>query len=239
MTSPIEPASDDLQFETAEPAAAAVPPQGCARCQRPLPGEYYAIGKHMICPDCHAELAGPAAGNSAARLGKALLFGIGGGILGSLIWFGVRRVSGYEIGLIAVLVGFLVGKAVRKGSGDVGGTAYQIMAVLITYGGVAMSFVLEILFDFFTHSGAMASSSLTPSFSNLIKVLIVAVPISFILPFEGGTTNALGLLIIGFALWEAWKLNKPRALAITGPYKIAAAPPLIGTKNAGQTGEIV
>jgi hypothetical protein len=37
-------------------------------------------------------------------------------------------------------------------------------------------------------------------------------------------SNVIGLLIIGFALWEAWKLNAHRPLPISGPYQISAAP---------------
>ena len=44
------------------------------------------------------------------------------------------------------------------------------------------------------------------------------------LPFLAGVKNLLGLLIIGFGLWEAWKLNKRTDLSISGPYQVGAAP---------------
>ena len=43
------------------------------------------------------------------------------------------------------------------------------------------------------------------------------------LPFLTGVKNLIGLLIIGFGLWEAWKLNKRTDLSISGPYQVGAA----------------
>jgi hypothetical protein len=45
------------------------------------------------------------------------------------------------------------------------------------------------------------------------------------LPFLAGFENILGLLIIAFGLWEAWKLNKRQELEILGPLTIGAPPP--------------
>jgi hypothetical protein len=39
-----------------------------------------------------------------------------------------------------------------------------------------------------------------------------------------GLSNIIGLLIIAFALWEAWKINRKQAVQFTGPHAIAAAP---------------
>ena len=47
--------------------------------------------------------------------------GLVAGALGAAVWYGVRRLTGYEIGLIAIAVGFLVGAGVRAGSGGRGG----------------------------------------------------------------------------------------------------------------------
>jgi len=42
-------------------------------------------------------------------------------------------------------------------------------------------------------------------------------------PFFGGAGNIIGLLIIGFGLWEAWKTNRRVDLVINGPYSVAPA----------------
>jgi hypothetical protein len=37
--------------------------------------------------------------------------------------------------------------------------------------------------------------------------------------------NPIGLLILGFALWEAWKFTKYYPIPITGPYELATKTP--------------
>jgi hypothetical protein len=44
-------------------------------------------------------------------------------------------------------------------------------------------------------------------------------------PFLGGFENIIGIFIIGFALWEAWKINRRVPMRIEGPFRLAAAPP--------------
>ena len=78
-------------------------------------------------------------------MAQAALFGLGAAALGSVIFYGVTALTGYEIGLIGVLVGYLVGKAVRKGSGSIGGVQYQVLAVGLTYLSITSTYVLGIL----------------------------------------------------------------------------------------------
>jgi hypothetical protein len=140
------PEAYDLQFDKMEkPAvASAAPAQGptCIACRQPIRDAYYAAGNKLICPRCRDNyVAGLTGGSQTARLAKATLFGIGAGLLGAAIWYAVRRITHYEIGLIAVVVGFLVGRAVRAGSANRGGRGYQILAVVLTYGAIATTYV--------------------------------------------------------------------------------------------------
>ena len=43
------------------------------------------------------------------------------------------------------------------------------------------------------------------------------------IPFLMGAKNLIGLLIIGFGLWEAWKLNRRTDLSISGRFQVKAA----------------
>src|SRR5436305_4473076 len=45
--------------------------------------------------------------------------------------------------------------------------------------------------------------------------------ISSVLPIAGGFSNIISLLIIGVALFEAWRLNRRVTLQMTGPYRLA------------------
>ena len=57
-------------------------------------------------------------------------------------------------------------------------------------------------------------------------VLAIAVIVAFILsvPILIGFSNPISLLIVGFALWEAFKLNRKVNLVITGPHNIGHNP---------------
>ena len=54
----------------------------------------------------------------------------------------MAKATGYEIGLVAIVVGLLVGGAVRKGSGARGGWFYQLMAVALTYAAISGSYFI-------------------------------------------------------------------------------------------------
>src|SRR2546422_2854982 len=53
--------------------------------------------------------------------------------LGAGLYFGIEAATGYELGLVAVVVGLMVGGAVRKGSNGRGGWRYQALAMFLTY----------------------------------------------------------------------------------------------------------
>jgi hypothetical protein len=52
--------------------------------------------------------------------------------------------------------------------------------------------------------------------------------LSLAAPFLGGFQNVIGILIIGFALWEAWKMNRHVPLIVEGPYRVGTPPPSAG-----------
>ncbi len=248
---------DDLQFTTAEPAAAeAASDRGavsCTLCSQPIGSQYYALAEHVICPACCQPPLAPPQGRGFVRLVKAAVFGIAAGLVGAAIWFAIRRVANMEIGLVAVLVGFMVGKAVHKGSNNKGGLGYQLLAVVITYCCIVTNYVpdtaealLKIAREKKAEQAAQlhgqgnavadnaaagqpnaAAQPVEPLKLSPLKwaiLLVVAFVLSLALPFLMGFDNLIGLLIIGFALWEAWKFNARREPPITGPYEMGASP---------------
>jgi MFS family permease len=152
-------------------------------------------------------------GSGTRRFFRAVVFGVLAGVAGALLWLAVRKLTGYEIGLIAVVVGFAVGAAVRKGSDDRGGVAYQLLAVFITYCCIVSTYVPEIY----------AEASKEPGDVPEVALMIFSVIIAFIAPVLMGFQNIIGMLIIAFALWEAWKINKYKKLEFQGPFTIAGA----------------
>ena len=106
----------------------------CALCQSTIYDTYFDVNGKSTCESCRYELESRGTeGSGAGRFLRALMAGLVAGVVGSAIYYAVVALTGYEIGLVAIVVGFMVGFAVRWGSGGLGGRPYQILAVAITY----------------------------------------------------------------------------------------------------------
>src|SRR5687767_14750677 len=97
-----------LQFDKAEVAEEQA--LNCAVCKTPITGEYYQANGQTICPRCRDQVAKMGVGGSgAARLVKAIAAGLVAGFIGFLLYYVILKLTGYEFGLIAIVVGWLVG----------------------------------------------------------------------------------------------------------------------------------
>ncbi len=210
---------DDLQFDHAE-YAAAPPVSACAACGQRLWDVYYDVNGRALCEKCKTDVElAREQGSGFARFLRALIYGVGAGAVGAGIWYGIRALThGWEFSLIAVIVGLMVGTAVKVGSSGRGGWLYQSLAVFLTYTAIVGTYIPVIVQGLHQPLG---SRSLLERI--VLGVLIVA--FAFVAPFLGGFQNILGLLIIGFGLWEAWKINRATPLTISGPFRVGAAAP--------------
>lgn len=134
-------AVDDIRFDRAdfgaEPAS-----QRCASCAEPLAESYFEINGAAVCPPCRARVEGPGTqGSAIGRLMRALLAGTGAAAVGAGIYYGVRALTGYEFGLVAIVVGLMVGAGVRWGSRGRGGWGYQALAMALTYVSMVSTYV--------------------------------------------------------------------------------------------------
>ena len=148
MSSPSRPESGTpgLQFDRAIPAdgenAAAAPAMTCPRCQREIRTHYYHVDGAPVCPACKQTVEQEMARrNSPATMARAALFGFGASVVGAIVYYGVMALLDLEIGIVAILTGYLVGRAMRKGTNGVGGRRYQIMAVALTYLSISMAYL--------------------------------------------------------------------------------------------------
>jgi hypothetical protein len=126
------------QFGTAEYVGSAGSDH-CQFCHQPIAGNYYRANGAMTCAGCAGKMRGELAKDTHAAFVRAILFGVGGAILGLIAYATFAIVSGIVIGYASLAVGWLVGTAMIKGSNGVGGRRYQIAAVLLTYAAVSMA----------------------------------------------------------------------------------------------------
>jgi hypothetical protein len=146
-----------LQFETAETGDAGA--TCCAACQGPLEATYYEIDGAPSCRPCHdRRVSAAAVGSAAGRLFRALALGTIAGVIGAGLWYGIRAATGYEVGLVSVAIGLLVGGAVRVGSRGRGGRLYQSLAVLLTYTAICSTYIPELISGFAEAEGTEATA---------------------------------------------------------------------------------
>lgn len=200
-----QPAPIDFDTVAPEGHSAAVK---CTSCEREIHDAYFEANGKVICGECRtaieAHLA-PAAGRST-RIGKAVVFGIAGAAAGSAIYYGVREITGYEIGLVAIVVGYLAGKGVFHGSGQRGGRRYQVLAIALTYIAMASTYI------------PAATAELGRDMSILaLLVLVVSLPVLV------GMSSIFTVVFLLIAIHQAWTMNKAVAIEITGPYHIGDA----------------
>lgn len=194
-----------LQFDKAETAGE--PLLSCAVCKTPITGEYYQANGQTICARCREQVAriGVAELNPA-RFVKATGAGIAAGVVGFIIYYSVLMLTGWNIGLIAIVVGWLVGAAVRWGSEGSGGQAYQILAAAITYVAACSTYLPGIL---------------RYSQMDIVSAFFLAMRA----PWIEGPSNIIGWLILGFAVYQAWIMNRKVDLTISGPFFARQATP--------------
>ncbi len=136
------PSPDEPQLDKAELDGAAAGPLTCGVCEKPLYSVYFEINGLACCEACRYDVESERShGSGAGRFVRALLGGGLAALLGAGIYYAVLAITGYEVGLVAIVVGFLVGAGVRWGSRGKGGWAYQGLAVALTYVAIVSTYV--------------------------------------------------------------------------------------------------
>jgi hypothetical protein len=228
----------ELQFDKAElPAEAAS--RVCPICQRPIGLEYFEVVGNVVCPTCADELQH---GKGGAPFLRGVLFGAGAAVVSAIVWYVIVKVTGYELGIIAIAVGFFVGMAVRRGARVAGGWRYQALAMALTYMAITGSRV-PIIVDGLREAQAQeqkaetakaasadgtapsekaAAAEAPPTLAGFIRAWLMVFALALAMPFLVGANGILGIIIIGIGLYEAWKLN--RRVPVNGPFRFGMAP---------------
>jgi len=138
------PGTDDLQFDRAIDAEGASPGTPvCAKCSTPIRMYYYHVNGETTCSTCKQAVdvaAGAGRGRSGASMLKAMAYGLGAAIAGAFIYYAVMEYLDLEIGLVAILIGYMVGKAIHNATAGRGSRRFQVLAAGLTYLAVALAY---------------------------------------------------------------------------------------------------
>jgi hypothetical protein len=207
------PACEALQFDHADFTTAPAS-MICSACRQPIRNAYYEIQGKVFCADCRDRVVARFAGGfELAPFLRAALFGAGAALAGAAVYVVVLLVTHYNIGLLAILVGYMVGLAIRKGAQFRGGVPYQLLAVFLTYTAV-VCWPVPLIVGFSMMGGK-------PIGTSLVQLIAQA----YASPFLSGGKNIMGLVIIGFALLQAWRMNPKVTLPISGPFQVSGGRP--------------
>ncbi|MGH7547668.1 MAG: hypothetical protein ACREMM_05810 [Gemmatimonadales bacterium] len=235
-------AGGSLQFERAERAAGAAAGPTCGLCRKPIAASYYEVNGNVTCQGCRNRvMAEWNRGSPGARFARALGLGFTAAAVGAGLYFAIAALTGYEFGLVAIVVGLLVGGAVRKGSNGRGGWRYQALALFLTYTAVVVTdssmIARELSEEIRARADSLQAADTTlatagvapgltapadgalgkesvPGPVGLVVGLVLLIVLAYAAPIMIGIASPIHLLIAGFALYEAWKLNKGGELRV-------------------------
>lgn len=130
----------------------------------------------------------------------ATVGGLLGGVLGALVWWGFTAVTGIAFGLVAIVIGFAVGKGTVMLAGDKRHLNLQILSVGIALASFAYSTYL--VNRTFIHKAWAADPEpytelpLLPSVELFSQVATAGASI-------------MDLVFLAIVVWEAWKIPAP------------------------------
>jgi hypothetical protein len=150
----------------------------------------------------------------ATLLTRAILFGLGGAIAGAIIdalFIGITHIN---LGYIALLIAYLVARAMTLGSNGQGGRAYQITALILTYLSVAAA-----------HSGLLwwdlkrsEHLSVPLNLHNLTLLAKYGIESPFLRFQDSAGSAILGLFILFIGLRAAWRMTSGVPGAVRHPF---------------------
>lgn len=209
----------------------------CVSCGTAIETEYYQINGHVACASCRSRAEASAETPRGVRpFLTAGVFGLGAGIVGAVIYFAVLALLDLEVGLVAILIGYMVGYAIRKGARGRGGRRFQVLAIALTYGAIAMAYTSILVKTAIdkpepTATSATAQAGQTTAEGdgdpNVIAglagglLLMAAMPVLVI--FGSLPSSLISGVIIAIGMWQAWKMTGTPHLQILGPYRLGPA----------------
>jgi hypothetical protein len=167
----------------------------------------------------------PELADSNAHFVRGILFGVGGALAGLALYATVVIVTNYEIGLVSLAVGWLVGKGILAGSRGRTGRRYQIVAVLLTYLSVSMSTVPILIYHIIKLAPAAQGTpeaGVAPAepdgppmgLAGAVGQLAWVGLISPFLSLQDMPGGLISIIILAVGLQIAWKMTGSRRVAI-------------------------
>jgi hypothetical protein len=241
------------QFGTAE-YAAKPGTDVCKSCKQAITGLYYRVNGSLACERCVNQLKDQLPKDTHSAFVRGLAFGIGGAVIGLILYSAFTIITGIVIGYVSLAVGWIIAKAFKMGSRGIGGRRYQIAAAALTYAAVSLAAV-PIYFsevnkeqspkpvrtqtapapvspnnssspsDDDNASRSVPSEKPKVSLGKALGLLLLIGLASPFLALENPLGGAIGLVILFVGMNIAWKLAAGPKVEILGPFVAGASSP--------------
>ena len=144
---------------------------------------------------------------------RAIAFGLGGAILGAILYGGFIALTHFNVGYLAVAVAYFIAKAMTTGSKGQGGRYYQIAALILTYLSVSAADA-GVVFWNLRHEGEQIPLSL----HNIIALAKIGLEYPFLRFQTEGAVAIIGLIILAVGLRAAWRMTSGIPGAVRHPF---------------------
>jgi len=184
----------------------------CSSCMAEIPAgdEVLVAGKNrrepnsVLCSNCASTVEQALeAETKDPNLPPAILLGIVAAVVGGLIWYAIVALTNYQLGIVAVGIGYLVGLAVMFGAGKKRGPALQAIAVVITL--IAM-----VVGEYFVIRHFAVKALAEEGVTGVPLLLPIKDVVSIVT--EGIKADPVTLLFWAIALWAAFSVPGRRRL---------------------------
>ncbi len=174
----------------------------CSVCGQDLrQGIHRSVDGLAACDSCadRVELFVKAEQPAPNALPRALVVGAFGALIAAVLWALIAVVTGYELGLIALAVGYFAGLGVRVGAGNAASMFLQVAAAGLALFGVLAAKYMLVAYSW--REAAMAKGITLSYFSEDILTAFPEVLLETFTPYDG--------LWIFIAVTTAYKLPAP------------------------------
>ena len=211
-TPEVSSASTDGPEASALPSGEAASDFRCRSCRVRIDGEYFTVNQQPLCPSCRERVVRGLvlAGGSFSR---ALGFGVLAAAAGAALYYAVAALTGYELGIIAIVVGVVVGKAVRRGAGTLSHWSYRALGLGLTWASISATYLPPIL------------ESMRASTADAKAVIMAFVFALFVPILLGAKGEIMSVIILAIGLWEGWRFSAAPVISVEGPFRIGAGGP--------------
>ncbi len=166
-----------------------------------------------MCESCKSAVERSLADTRTGQaFGKAAGFGLAAAVAGAIVYYAVIALLNIEIGIVAILIGYMVGWAIRKATRGVGARRYQILSAGLTYFAIGLAY-----FPLAIHGSHGPDSPLLA----LGATIVLAFSLPVLVTIGSMPSGLIGALIIVIGIRQAWRMTAAPDLSFHGPLKVA------------------